>query len=380
VTDIDLENNTIHTNDPTFPTVPYTATSLDIGSRTRNAVVTPGVSDFAIPTRPISMLVKRIAAAEEVLKAASSSPQDVVIVGGGAAGIELSLAMRARWTKAFPGALFNVTLLDHGEKLLPHEAPACQKCTNDALAERNITVLHGCAVKEITASAVHIEDGRTVTACHVIWATGAMSHPLAQTMAGRGLACDDRGWVRVNPNLQSLSHPNVFAAGDCCSVEDPRAAMKPPKAGVYAVRSGPILIQNLSRFLDGKELIEYRPQDDFLKLLMHGDETAHGFRFGLGLKGAWVWKMKDHIDRMFMDLFKEDNLPDLSGSKELDTSQFDSGDVINVDDVGIDEAARELMRIDGDVNYMRNWGILRKMIGNDEFKSSVIAAIEASRE
>ena len=90
--------------------------------------------------------------------------------------------------------------------------------------------------------------------------------------------------------------------------------------------------------------------------------------------------MKDHIDRMFMDLFKEDNLPDLSGSKELDTSQFDSGDVINVDDVGIDEAARELMRIDGDVNYMRNWGILRKMIGNDEFKSSVIAAIEASRE
>ena len=104
VTDIDVTNNTIHTNDPDFPTVSYTVTSLDIGSRTRDAITTPGVSDFAIPTRPISLLVKRIAAAEESMQAANSVPQSVVIVGGGAAGIELSLAMRARWSKAFPSA------------------------------------------------------------------------------------------------------------------------------------------------------------------------------------------------------------------------------------------------------------------------------------
>ena len=270
-------------------------------------------------------------------------------------------------------------MLDHGSKLLPNEAPGCQKCTNDALLERDITVLHNCSVAEITASEVIVDDGRVVPASHVIWATGAMSHPLAQTLADRGLECDDRGWVRVNSNLQSLSHPNIFAAGDCCSVEDPRAAKKPPKAGVYAVRSGPILIQNLSAFLDKRELIEYRPQDDFLKLLMHGDETAHGFRFGLGLKGPWVWKMKDHIDQMFMDLFKEENLPDLSQEKELDTSQFDSKDVINVDGVDVDEAARELMRSDDGVDYLRNWGILRKMIGNDDFRSSVVASIDAMR-
>lgn len=86
----------------------------------------------------------------------------------------------------------------------------------------------------------------------------------------------------MNEYLQSLSHPYIFAAGDCCEMTNEK---KMPKAGVYAVRSGPILIQNLMQQLlnDGTSMVQYKPQDDFLKLLMCGDGTALGFRFGVPL-------------------------------------------------------------------------------------------------
>jgi selenide,water dikinase len=286
--------------------VHFDVASLDIGSRTRGVHndgpgPVPGVEQYTIPTRPISHLVQRIANAEKALLAAPgghhSASINVVIVGGGAAGIELAFAMRARWAKHF-GSDFTVTLLDAGSALLPHESSACQKVTNDALASRNISVIHKCHVAEITAShVVLVEDLPPVKYSHVIWATGAQSHPLAEKLRERGLAVDDRGWICVNRHLQSTSHPSLFAAGDCCTITDP-GFKPPPKAGVYAVRSGPILIQNLVARFTGKPLVEYKPQDDFLKLLMCGDGTAFGFRFGLGLKGKWVWEMKNHIDQV----------------------------------------------------------------------------------
>jgi selenide,water dikinase len=82
----------------------------------------------------------------------------------------------------------------------------------------------------------------------------------------------------------------------------------PPKAGVYAVRSGPILITNLVRSLIGDdgdnrlELVQYTPQDEFLKLLMCGDGTALGFRFGIPLVSSSTCSLiRDNIWSFSMD-------------------------------------------------------------------------------
>ena len=84
----------------------------------------------------------------------------------------------------------------------------------------------------------------------------------------------------------------------------------PPKAGVYAVREGPIIAQNLVSYVSGgqRPLIKYVPQTGFLALLMTGDGKAIGTKFGIAFAGQWVWKMKDHIDRSFMKLFAPENL------------------------------------------------------------------------
>jgi len=69
---------------------------------------------------------------------------------------------------------------------------------------------------------------------------------------------------------------------------------------VYAVRQGPILWENLRRFLTGAPLRRYRPQAHFLRLLNTGDGRAIGEWRQLSFEGAWVWRLKDRIDRRFI--------------------------------------------------------------------------------
>lgn len=115
-----------------------------------------------------------------------------------------------------------------------------------------------------------------------------------------------KGYFRVNDYMQSTSHPNVFAAGDCVSMDSYESF--PPKAGVYAVRAGPIVSTNIVNFINKVELQKYVPQSGFLSLLMTADGKAIGQKFGIAFTGKWVWQMKDYIDVGFMKLFDKQYL------------------------------------------------------------------------
>ncbi len=81
---------------------------------------------------------------------------------------------------------------------------------------------------------------------------------------------------------------------------DPR-----PKAGVYAVRQGPILAANLRAYLESQSLNSYKPQSQHLALIALGEQRAIGFRNGVSFSGHWVWRMKDRIDRRFLAQFND---------------------------------------------------------------------------
>lgn len=82
----------------------------------------------------------------------------------------------------------------------------------------------------------------------------------------------------------------------------------PTKAGVYAVRAGPIIAQNVISFIKKEPLTNYEPQSGFLSLMMTGDSSSIGSKFGISFVGKWVWELKDMIDMSFMDLFNPNYL------------------------------------------------------------------------
>ncbi len=86
------------------------------------------------------------------------------------------------------------------------------------------------------------------------------------------------------------------------------------KAGVYAVRQGPILWKNVGRYLQRLPLIDYKPQTNFLKLLNTGDGQAIGEYRGIAAQGKWCWRWKDRIDRRFMDKYQRYEPPDVNMS------------------------------------------------------------------
>jgi selenide,water dikinase len=372
VVDMDVENNLLYLKNSQEP-IPFDVISLDIGSATRGVDETPGARKYTIPTRPISDLVRRIDQAEQEL----GETAHVVVVGGGAAGVELSMSIMGRWEPVLAQGCLKVTLLDGGSQLLPNESPACQDALNEIMKKRGIYVRHNCQVQEITDEVIHLRDGEKLPYTHCIWATGAGSHPLAETLRKRGLAVNDRGWIRVTEHLQSLSHPRVFAAGDCSSMETGTGQQPPPKAGVYAVRAGPVLIENLVNFLAHDKLTDYAPQDDFLKLIVCGDGTALGFHFGIPIYGKWVMQLKDAIDQMFMNLFRRENLMNLDEGASYDTTQYDAAlEMKPWSRLDPEKAAALLQQTDDDVDYEQAWHVLREITKDEAYRTSVLECVE----
>ena len=286
------------------PGVPYDLASIDVGS-TVAGLELPGVAARAIPTRPIGRFVGRVAEVEAAARSAArgQAPFRVVVVGGGAGGVELAATVRARLGGAASegGGRLDIVLVDAGSRLLPGYSERLARRAERALVHRGVQVLAGRTVVAAEDSAVLLDDGSRLPCDALLWVTGASGFPLFQRS---GLSTDSRGFVLTRPTLQVIGHDELFAAGDCATLADYPATRK---AGVYAVRQGPVLTRNLRTILAnglGATLERYRPQADFLTLLNLGDGSAVGGKWGFSFEGRWVMRLKDWIDRRFMHRFQ----------------------------------------------------------------------------
>jgi len=73
-----------------------------------------------------------------------------------------------------------------------------------------------------------------------------------------------------------------------------------PKAGVFSVRMGPILAQNLLASINGGTLLSYTPQRRYLALIGDGNDNAVAAWGEFACQGAWLWHWKRLIDRRFV--------------------------------------------------------------------------------
>lgn len=293
MTGIDPEARRIHFADR--PPLSYDLASLDIGS-TVAGLDLPGVREHAVPTRPIARFVRHVDELVEQAATGGRSTFDVVVVGAGAGGVELAFTLGHRLRSV--GATPRVRLLQAGSEILIGYPGSLVRRTERAAEARGIEIRRHARVAAAEAKEVVLDDKSRLPFDALVWVTGAVSHPVLRDSP---LPTDDRGFVLTRSTLQVEGHDDLFAVGDCGTMID---FPETPKAGVYAVRQGPYVAENLLRQLDGRPLKNYRPQHDFLTLLNLGDGSAFGAKWGASFEGRWVMRLKDRIDRAFMQRFQ----------------------------------------------------------------------------
>ncbi len=261
------------------PPLPYDLVAIDIGITSD----LPG-STATVAAKPLGPY----AAAWEAFLARRPANPRIIILGAGLGGVELALASAHRLQgKA------QVTLIDRAPDLLPALSPRARGTLHDHLARSGVTLRLGTTVTTTDPASVTLATGETLPSDFTLTATGARPHPwLAET----GLH-HQNGFLLTDATLRT-SDPLIFASGDCASLPDPR-----PKAGVFAVRAAPVLLHNLRATLTGQPLKSFRPQSDYLKLISLGQQSAIAEKWGLTASGPRFWRLKDRIDRRFMDRF-----------------------------------------------------------------------------
>ena len=230
----------------------------------------------------------------------------LAIVGGGPASVELAFASQIainpcrKWKQTSPGRL-QICLFTAADQLLSGHNARSREFVRQELAQ-GINIRFGSRVDRFDKNRLVLTDGTELKCDSAIYATGLACRN------GRFSADSQKsedGFIEVGPALQTTSHDFVFAAGDAATIRnEPR-----PKSGVYAVRQGKILAENLRRFVTGRSLKRYFPQKKTLALISIGNKSAIATRGEWFYQGASMWRLKDTIDRRFLKKYSE--LPQL---------------------------------------------------------------------
>lgn len=284
------------------PSIAFDCCAINVGSTPQMAGV-PGAVEHAVPVKPIPQFNARWLA---LLQRVREQPGALAIalVGGGAGGVELCLAMQHRLRRerealgGDPDTL-RFSLFTQSAHLLPTHNRWVQRRFADVLRQRGVAVHLQARVTRVGAEGLQTQlaDGAVQAwpADEVVWVTQAGG---PAWLRGSGLSLDPEGFVTVNAALQA-SDPRVFASGDVATFKD-----RPlEKAGVFAVRMGAPLADNLRRQALGQALRTWRPQRRWLALISTGDQHAVASRGSVGFAGDWVWRWKDAIDQRFMRRF-----------------------------------------------------------------------------
>jgi len=237
--------------------IEYDLLSLNVGCETDTSWLEI-LGDKLLPVKPLDNFFAKWL--QILAQAKTQRGYRLVVVGAGVAGVEMALAAQQAFDTA--GTDGRVDLIASESGLLPGHAKSVRARVQRYAARAGLRLhyLHGVGSEE----GVMLSDGSLVPADHVIAATGARP---AVWLALSKLAVDAQGYILVDKYQRSLSHPNVFAAGDVCAQKD------------------------------------NRPRLRSLNLLACGPRYAVASWGRWSAEGQWVWRWKDWIDRRFIRKF-----------------------------------------------------------------------------
>jgi selenide,water dikinase len=274
--------------------IAFDVLSLNSGAFPRYSDI-PGVPDHVLPIRPFQHFLSGWT--DVRLRALASKGKFViVVVGAGVGGVELILAMQQRLRQDLlargdhPSRL-EFTLVTNEQTVLTELPVAARQRLITLLRERGVRILTKHSVTEVRKGSVLASHHPEVTGDVIVWAASLEGPVWAQRS---GLNTDARGFIRVGPDLQSVSHLGIFAAGDLASFPQQR-----DRSVVCSLAQGKALARNLRAALQERTPYHFHARAQRLYRIATGDRSAVALLGERAFQGRWVWWTKDWADRKF---------------------------------------------------------------------------------
>ncbi|KAM4730076.1 ferroptosis suppressor protein 1 isoform 1-T2 [Anableps anableps] len=197
----------------------------------------------------------------------------VLVVGGGATGVEMAAEIKTEYPD-------KKVVLIHSRMGLadPQLVHSVREQAKEVLLEKGVELVLGQKVSNMSELAlnrtqknleVRTDKGEILVTDLVICCTGVRinSAAYASSLAD---SMDPDGALKVNQHLQVQGFSNIFAVGDCASLQEPKLAYH---AGLHAC----VAVTNIINGLSGKPLTPYRTGYVSMLLAMGRDDGVGQF-------------------------------------------------------------------------------------------------------
>ena len=287
------------------PPLRFDVASVGIGSVPAHAEMAHSHPGF-VSIKPMVDFLERLHSA---VQGVHTSRVRVAVVGAGAAGVEVAFCVQQYLKERHRES--DLYLIDANEQILKNYRIRTRKLVLAELQRRGVNIWCGQKMAACEGTTLQFLSGKSLSVDIVLWCAGATAPSLLRSI---DLPRSSSGFLLTDDSLLSTAGEPVFAVGDCGEMLHRQI----PRAGVYAVRQAPVLMENLRRFLMGERLQVYRPQHDFLSLLATGDGRAFFQWRSWSGYGRWCWRLKNWIDLKFMSQHQPSSMLHLSSAGSAD--------------------------------------------------------------
>jgi NADH dehydrogenase FAD-containing subunit len=220
---------------------------------------------------------------------------EILLIGAGPAGVELTGNI-LRLVRDH-GAQAQVKLASATQRILPNTTQRAACLAEHSLLQRGAQIFPNFIAKSMGAGYAYSHSGDEIAYDIAILTIGIVP---SDVFTVSGLKTSEDGALLVTDFLHSEAHPEIFGGGDCIAIQGKSL----PRIGVYAVREGPILFQNLLARLTAKPLVAFKPQKRYLLILNLGDGTGIFVRRPFAWDGKLAFVLKNFIDIRFVLKFQ----------------------------------------------------------------------------
>ncbi|NEQ44175.1 MAG: NAD(P)/FAD-dependent oxidoreductase [Leptolyngbya sp. SIOISBB] len=274
----------------TGETLTYDYLVLAVGGETPMDMVS-GAAEHALPFRTVED-AHRLQDRLRELETSEADKIRVAVVGGGYSGVELACKVADRL-----GDRGRVRLVERADDILQTSAEFNRKAARDALSERGIWLDLDTSVDHMTADTLTLtyhDQADELPVDIVLWTVGTRVVPLLDPM---DLPRNERQQIQVEPTLQVVGHPEIYALGDLADCKD-ATGQQVPTTAQSALQQADYAGWNLWAALSDRPQLPFRYQH-LGEMMALGVENATLTGLGLKLDGPLA-----HVARRLTYLYR----------------------------------------------------------------------------